>query len=149
MIFESANDLVKKIKSKEISSVELLNAFLEQIQKVNPKLNAVIAIDEERALEQAKKADQTKKKTGLLFGLPMTVKDAFEVEGIVSTGGNPAWKDNIPKKNAEAVQRLVDEGAIIFGKTNVPFLSSDLQSFNEIYGLSLIPILTLPTPPYV
>ena len=64
----------------------------------------------------------------------MTVKDAFEVEGIVSTGGNPAWRDNIPKRNAEAVQRLVDAGAIIFGKTNVPFLSSDLQSFNEIYG---------------
>ena len=91
MIFESANDLVKKIKSKEISSVELLNAFLGQIEKVNPKINAVVALDQERAIEKAKLADNTKNKEGLLFGLPMTVKDAYEVEGIVSTGGNPAW----------------------------------------------------------
>ena len=134
MIYENAKELVNKIKSKEISSVELLEAYLKQVEKVNPKINAVVVLDAERALEKAKKADQTKNKTGLLFGLPMTIKDAFEVEGIVSTGGNPAWKDNIPNKNAEAVQRLVDEGAIIFGKTNVPFLSADLQSFNALYG---------------
>ena len=64
----------------------------------------------------------------------MTIKDAYEVEGVVSTGGNPIWKNNIPSKNAEAVQRLVNEGAIIFGKTNVPLNSADLQSYNEIYG---------------
>lgn len=136
MIFDSAHDLVKKIKSKEISSVELLNAFLEQIEKVNPKINAVVALDQERAIEKAKLADNTMNKDGLLFGLPMTVKDAYEVEGIVSTGGNPAWKEHLPKKNAEAVQKLTDSGAIIFGKTNVPFLSADIQSFNDIYGVS-------------
>ncbi len=136
MIFESANDLVKKIKSKEISSVELLNALLEQIEKVNPRINAVVALDQENAIEKAKLADNTKNKDGLLFGLPMTVKDAFEVEGLVSTGGNPAWKNNVPKKNAEAIQKLVDSGAIIFGKTNVPYLSADIQTFNEIYGVT-------------
>ena len=136
MIFESANDLVKKIKSKEISSFELLNALLEQIEKVNPKINAVVSLDQERAIEKAKLADNTKNKDGLLFGLPMTVKDAYEVEGIVSTGGNPAWKEHLPQKNAEAVQKLTDSGAIIFGKTNVPFLSADIQSFNDIYGVT-------------
>ena len=120
-----------------MSSLEVLESFLAQVEKVNPKINAIVALDAERAKEKAIEADNKinlKSKLGPLHGLPMTIKDAFEVEGIVSTGGNPAWKDNIPKRNAEAVQRLVDAGAIIFGKTNVPFLSSDLQSFNKIYG---------------
>ena len=137
MIFESAHEILEKIKQGEVSSLEVLESFLAQVEKVNPKINAIVALDIERAKEKAKEADNKislKSKLGPLHGLPMTIKDAFEVEGIVSTGGNPAWKDNIPKRNAEAVQRLVDAGAIIFGKTNVPFLSSDLQSFNKIYG---------------
>ena len=137
MIFDSAHEILEKIKQGEVSSLEVLESFLAQVEKVNPKINAIVALDIERAKEKAKEADNKislKSKIGPLHGLPMTIKDAFEVEGIVSTGGNPAWKDNIPKRNAEAVQRLVDAGAIIFGKTNVPFLSSDLQSFNKIYG---------------
>jgi len=137
MIFENAFEILEKIKQKEVSSQEVLEAFLKQVEEVNPKINAVVALDAERALEKAKEADQkisSNSKLGPLHGLPMTIKDAFEVEGIVSTGGNPAWQENIPKQNAEPVQRLVDAGAIIFGKTNVPFLSSDLQSFNKIYG---------------
>ena len=137
MIFDSAHEILEKIKQREVSSLEVLESFLAQVEKVNPKINAIVALDIERAKEKAKEADNKislKSKLGPLHGLPMTIKDAFEVEGIVSTGGNPAWKDNIPKRNAEAVQRLVDAGAIIFGKTNVPFLSSDLQSFNKIYG---------------
>ena len=137
MIFDSAHEILEKIKLREVSSLEVLESFLAQVEKVNPTINAIIALDIERAKEKAIEADNKinlKSKLGPLHGLPMTIKDAFEVEGIVSTGGNPAWKDNIPKRNAEAVQRLVDAGAIIFGKTNVPFLSSDLQSFNKIYG---------------
>ena len=137
MIFESAHEILEKIKQGEVSSLEVLESFLAQVEKVNPTINAIVALDIERAKEKAIEADNKinlKSKLGPLHGLPMTIKDAFEVEGIVSTGGNPAWKDNIPKRNAEAVQRLVDAGAIIFGKTNVPFLSSDLQSFNKIYG---------------
>ena len=137
MIFDSAHEILEKIKQREVSSLEVLESFLAQVEKVNPKINAIVALDAESAKEKAIEADNKinlKSKLGPLHGLPMTIKDAFEVEGIVSTGGNPAWKDNIPKRNAEAVQRLVDAGAIIFGKTNVPFLSSDLQSFNKIYG---------------
>ena len=137
MIFENAHEILKKLKQKEVSAQEVLESFLKQVEAVNPSINAVVALDAERALEKAKKADKksaSRSKLGSLHGLPMTIKDAFEVEGIVSTGGNPAWQDNIPKRNAEAVQRLVDAGAIIFGKTNVPFLSADMQSFNKIYG---------------
>ena len=137
MIYENAHSLISKIKNKEASCVEILDAFLKRVEEVNPKINAVVALDAERALEEARKADEQVfkgEKLGPLHGLPMTIKDAFEVEGIVSTGGNPQWQENIPKRNAEAVQRLVDAGAIIFGKTNVPYLSSDLQSYNKIYG---------------
>ncbi len=137
MIYENAHSLISKIKNKEASCVEILEAFLKRVEEVNPKINAVVALDAERALEKARKADEQVfkgEKLGPLHGLPMTIKDAFEVEGIVSTGGNPQWQENIPKRNAEAVQRLVDAGAIIFGKTNVPYLSSDLQSYNKIYG---------------
>ena len=136
MIFEDASELVKKLKEKEISSVELLEAQLKQIEKINPKINAVVTLDSDRAMERAKKADKDKTKKGALHGLPITIKDAFEVEGIRSTGGNPDWKENIPKKNAEAVENLVNQGAIIFGKTNLPFLSADTQSFNDIFGTS-------------
>ena len=111
MIFENAHEILKKIKQKEVSAQEVLESFLKQVEAVNPSINAVVALDAERALEKAKEADKkiaSKSKLGSLHGLPMTVKDAFEVEGIVSTGGNPAWRDNIPKRNAEAVQRLVD-----------------------------------------
>ena len=139
MIFDSAQKILKNIKERKYSVVEVLESFLHQVEKVNPTINAIVALDAERALEKAKAADNktnSNSKLGSLHGLPMTIKDAFEVEGIVSTGGNPLWKDNLPIRNAEAVQRLVDAGAIIFGKTNVPYLSSDLQSFNDIYGVT-------------
>ena len=108
MIFENAHEILAKIKRKEVSSQEVLESFLNQVEAVNPSINAIVALDAERALEKAKEADKkttSKSKLGPLHGLPMTIKDAFEVEGIVSTGGNPAWQDNIPKRNAEAVQR--------------------------------------------
>jgi len=137
MLYKSATELINSIKGRKISSVELLEALLNRIESINPKINAVVTLDSDRAMEKAKKADEdliSGKSWGLLHGLPMTVKDAYEVEGIVSTGGNPIWKNNIPSKNAEAVQRLVNEGAIIFGKTNTPLNSADIQSYNDIYG---------------
>ena len=123
MIYKDASELVNSIKNKNLSSVELLETFLDRIEKINPEINAVVTLDAERALQKATKADAAIAKGedwGSLHGLPMTVKDAYEVEGIVSTGGNPFWKNHIPTKNAEAVQRLLDAGAIIFGKTNPP-----------------------------
>ena len=137
MIYKDASELVNLIKNKNLSSVELLETFLDRIEKINPEINAVVTLDAERALQKATKADAAIAKGedwGSLHGLPMTVKDAYEVEGIVSTGGNPFWKNHIPTKNAEAVQRLLDAGAIIFGKTNLPLNSADLQSYNDIYG---------------
>ena len=139
MIYKTVTELVKLIQKKEISSVEILDSLLKRINDKNPQINAVVALDADRAMEKAKKADELTmqgKSSGPLHGIPMTIKDAYEVEGLVSTGGDPDWKNNIPSKNAEAVQHLVNAGAIIFGKTNVPYHSADIQSYNEIYGTS-------------
>jgi len=136
---QSASELVQQLKNKDISAVELLEAHLDQIGAVNPEINAVVTLDEDRARERAAAADEALKKGedwGPLHGLPMTVKDAYEVEGIVTTGGSPKWKDHVPQRHAEVVQRLTAAGAIVFGKTNVPYLSGDWQTYNEIFGVT-------------
>ncbi len=142
IIFQSATQILSAIQKGKLSSVEVLTAHLDHIAQINPQINAVVQLDADRAMARAKAADEALAKReswGPLHGLPMTVKDAFEIEGVISTGGAPVWKDHIPKANAEAVQKLVEAGAIIFGKTNVPIFSGDWQAFNDIYGTTYNP----------
>lgn len=137
LLYRSAFTIADDIKSGAISSREVLEFFLERVQRLNPKINAVVALDEERARARAEAADAAVvagEDWGPLHGVPMTIKDALATEGLVTVGGIPECKDNVPASHAVAVQAYVDAGAIIFGKTNVPFMSSDLQSYNEIYG---------------
>ena len=139
MVYKNTHELVDSIESKETTSAEILENLLTQIKSKNSDINAVVTLDEERAMDKAKEADKLTEQgrsLGPLHGIPITIKDAYEVEGIISTGGDPNWKDNVPSKNAEAVQRLVDAGAIIFGKTNVPYHSADIQSYNDLYGVT-------------
>ena len=136
-MFKSATQILASIQRGEMSSDEALTELLNRITQVNPKINAVVQLDVERATTRAKAADEALAKGeswGPLHGLPMTVKDAFEVEGVLSTSGAHVWKNHIPNTNAEPIQKLVDAGAIIFGKTNVPIFSGDWQAFNDIYG---------------
>ena len=89
MIFKSAHELVDLIKKKELSSVELLETLLKRVEQVNPDLNAVVTLDADRAMDKAKKADEALSKgedLGPLHGMPMTIKDAYSVEGVVSRG---------------------------------------------------------------
>lgn len=135
--FESAVDLVKAIKSRKIRSIELLEHYIERMQRYNPQINAIIATDLDNARERALEADQALDKGedwGVLHGLPMTIKDSFEVTGMPCTSGSPDLKDYHPSKNAFVVQKLVDEGAVIFGKTNLPLFAMDVQSYNDVYG---------------
>jgi len=137
LAFQSAIEQVGAIKAGKISSSELLAYYLERIDKWNPALNAIVAMDVEQAKARARAADEALSKNeswGLLHGLPMTVKDTLEVAGMPCTAGAPPLKDHVPKKHAAAVQALVDAGAIVFGKTNVPLFAGDFQSFNDIYG---------------
>ncbi|MDJ0878114.1 MAG: amidase [Halieaceae bacterium] len=137
ILYRPAFELAADIKAGELSSLQVLEFFLERVASLNPALNAVVALDIERAKTRAAEADaaaQRGEDWGPLHGVPLTIKDALCTEGIVTVGGIPECRDNVPASNAVAVQRYVDAGAIIFGKTNVPFMSSDLQSFNEVYG---------------
>ncbi|MEP1470942.1 MAG: amidase [Halieaceae bacterium] len=138
-LFRSAFELAKDIKAGRTTSVATLDFFLARVAAINPDLNAVVALDIERARSRAEEADAAAAKGedwGPLHGVPITIKDAFSTQGLVTVGGMPEHRDNIPASNAAAVQRYVDAGAIIFGKTNVPFASSDLQSFNDVYGVT-------------
>jgi amidase len=122
--FRSATELAISIQRGEITSLELLNIFIDRIQRYNEDINAVVALDIGRARARAKEADLARTQGhywGPLHGVPMTVKDVFEVVDMPATSGDPELKDYIPERNAIAVQRLVDAGAIIFGKTNVPY----------------------------
>ena len=137
LLFKTASELTDLIGRGEISSLDLLNQYLDRIQRYNDDLNAVIAMDITAARTRATKADKAiaqGEKWGPLHGLPMTVKDVFEVVDMPATSGDPKLKDYIPQRNALAVQRLIDAGAIIFGKTNVPYHAMDIQSYNQIYG---------------
>ncbi len=137
ILYRSAFELARDIKTQQLLSVDVLEFFIERVAQHNPALNAVVAFDYERARARAKEADaaaQNGEDWGPLHGVPCTIKDALRVEGLVTTGGDPAHKHHVPTTNAIAVQRFLDTGAIVFGHTNVPFMSSDLQSYNDNYG---------------
>jgi amidase len=132
-----AHKLAEMLRRREIGCVELLEHHLQRVERFNPALNAIIWQDAERARRRAREADSALARGevwGPLHGLPMTVKESFDVTNAPTTWGLPALKDNLADRNAVAVTRLLDAGAVIFGKTNVPLLLSDWQSFNQIYG---------------
>src|SRR6202167_1542335 len=115
----TATDLIQALKAREISSRELLADLTERAQRVNPALNAIVAWDLDGATEAAVAADPATangEATGPLHGLPMTVKDVWETEGLVTTSGAPELKDYVPSSDALTVGRLKAAGAIIFGK---------------------------------
>ena len=135
--YKSADQLAKLIIDKEISSVELLDYYISRVEKYNSDINAIVVKDYENAKQAAKKADKELSKgniLGRLHGVPMTIKDSYDLAGTVTTRGNPALKDNFVSKDALSVERLKNAGAVIFGKTNVPYNLADFQSYNEIYG---------------
>ena len=132
-----ATDLAAAIRAKEIKSRELLELYLSRIDRLNGGINAVVTLASERALAEADAADARTVNGGdlpPLHGLPTTIKDAIETEGIRSTGGAVELRDHVPTEDAPAVARLRAAGAIVFGKTNLPRWSGDLQSYNEIFG---------------
>jgi amidase len=135
--FGSATWLAREIRDRRLGCLEVLNFYLARAERHNPALNAIIAWQIGAARQRARDADMALAKGevwGPLHGIPMTVKESFNVAGLPTTFGNPLWKDNIATSNAVLVDRLLRAGAIIFGKTNVPFLLMDSQSHNDIYG---------------
>lgn len=133
--FRSASKLVRSLRNRKIGAVELFDRFAERISRFNPRLNAIIAMDLDAGRDTARRADRARAdKRGPLHGLPMTVKESFNVTGFPTTWGLPQFRDNVAVGDALAVQRLRKAGANVFGKTNVPALLADWQTFNSIYG---------------
>ena len=135
--FESATSLATRLRERRIGCLELLEHFIARVERLNPDLNAIVVQDFERARGRAREADAALARGevwGPLHGLPMTVKDSYDVAGLPTTWGVPELRDNVAETNAVAVDRLLAAGAVVFGKTNVPFNLADFQTYNEIYG---------------
>jgi len=135
--FRSAKQLAADIKKKKIGSLELLDLYLARVEKYDGALNAVVVRDFDRARTRARAADRAlarRQVWGPLHGVPMTIKESYDVAGLPTTWGVPAYAKNVATKNAIAVDRLLGAGVVLFGKTNVPLFLADWQSYNAIYG---------------
>jgi len=142
LTFKDATELAELIRKREVSSRELLDQYLAQVERTNPKLNAIVTFDLERAKKRADEADQALARGenwGPLHGVPITIKDTLETEGLRTTAGAPELSGHVPTKDAVSVARLKGAGAIIFGKTNTPLYAGDGQAYNEIFGTSSNP----------
>ena len=137
ILLGSASGMASLIREKRISPSELLTMHFAKVDRINPVVNAVIWQDREGAEKLARQLDDEAARgqfRGPLHGVPITVKESFDLEGSPSTWGNPAWKENFPQRDSEVVERYRSCGAIVYGKTNVPLNLYEWQSFNEIYG---------------
>ncbi len=141
----SATALAEAIRYKHISSEEITRIFLDRIAEVNPKINAVMQVDAERAIRQAKEAD-TKLASGnfmgSLHGVPITIKDSIDTRDFITTAGTMGRAKFIPASDATVVKRLKDAGAILLGKTNTPELTLWGKTENLIYGVTSNPYNT-------
>ena len=136
-IFSDATAASEAIRAKQVSSRELLDALLERIERHNGSINAVVALDAERARKRAQEADDAAARGdwwGPFHGLPMTVKDTYETEGLATTSGAPEMRGYVPDSDATTVARLKAAGTIVFGKTNCPLYGGDVQTYNDVYG---------------
>jgi len=134
--FGSATQLAGSIARRQISCLEVLEAYLARVAALDGPLNAVVVHDFERARDRARELDARTVPGGPLHGVPMTVKESFDVAGLPTTYGLPEHVRNIAARSAVAVERLEAAGAVVFGKTNVPRLLLDWQSFNPVYGVT-------------
>ena len=137
IVFKSAKQHAIAIQKRSIKAIDLLEAYFEQIDKFNPEINAVIWQDRKAAKEIARQIDKetaTGNFRGPLHGVPMTVKESFNLSGAPTTWGDPKNIHNIATTDSDAVARLRSAGAIVFGKTNVPLDLVEWQTFNKIYG---------------
>ena len=135
--FRSAKQLAADIRRKKIGCLELLDLYLTRVEKYDGALNAVVVHDFDRARIRARAADRAlarRQVWGPLHGVPMTIKESYDVAGLPTTWGVPAYAKNVATKNAVAVDRLLGAGVVLFGKTNVPMFLADWQSYNAIYG---------------
>jgi len=139
LCYASARQLARLIRTRKISATEVMRAFIAQIERVNPKVNAIVTFLPEEALKQAKALDRRKALHGPLAGLPIAYKDLVATKGIRTTLGSLVHKDNVPAADALIVERLKSAGAITLGKTNTPEFGAGSNTFNKVFGATRNP----------
>ncbi len=136
--FATATGLGRAIRNGKLSSVEATEAHLQRIARVNGPLNALVVVDRAGAMKAARAADRARgrkgAKLGPLHGVPVTIKEAFDVKGLATTSSHPPLKDNVARSDASLIARLRSAGAVILGKTNVPELCMDFQTESPLFG---------------
>jgi len=135
----TATELLDQLRDRQVSSRELLGHFVERCNEYNDTLNAVVTFDVDAAEQSAAAADELMASSDHetlppLLGLPMTIKDAIATQGMRSTGGAVELADHVPNTDAEVVAKVRSAGAVVFGKTNLPRWSADVQAYNDIFG---------------
>ena len=137
LLYASATTLAQAIRDKQVSTKEVVEAHLQRIEEVNPTIHAVVQLVADRALDEARTADQALvhgEALGPLHGVPMTIKDSLDTAGVISTGGTKGREAYIPQEDATVVARLRAAGAILLGKTNTPELTLAGETNNLVYG---------------
>jgi amidase len=144
--FLPAQALAGLVRKGGIGCLELLDHFIARTERLNPRINAIVVQDFDRARKKACAMDSAADKSAPLFGVPMTVKESFDVAGLPSTRGHIEAKDHRARVSGLAIRRLEDAGVVIFGKTNVPVDLADWQSYNPVYGTTSNPWNAAHTP---
>lgn len=142
LCFLSVIELAGRLQRKQVSAREVLDAHLKQIERVNPKVNAIVTLVANQAMAQAKRADESAAKgrfLGPLHGLPIAHKDLLDTKGIRTTYGSPIFRGHVPEADALLAQRIREAGAILIGKTNTPEFGAGSQTFNPVFGATRNP----------
>ncbi|MGF1937010.1 MAG: amidase [Nostoc sp. ChiQUE02] len=137
LVFLAAHQLANAIRDRQVSSTEVIEAYLSQIAQYNPGLNAIVTLDAENAITQSKAADKALaqgENWGILHGVPVTIKDTLETKGLRTTSSYQPLANYVPKQDATVVARLRAAGAIILAKTNTPQLADNFQTNSPLFG---------------
>ena len=131
----TAEQIINKIKQRKVSIKEVVEYYLDRIERINPKLNSIILQkDRDLILKEATEKDNLKKIDNIICGMPIAIKDLSDVVGYKTTYGFPGSKNNFPKKNSLYVDKLINNGAIIIGKTNTAELGVGGHTINRLFG---------------
>ena len=139
LAFLSARKLARLLAARKVSRVEVMRAFIAQVERENPRVNAIVTFLPEEALKEARRMDRKGAAVGPLAGLPIAYKDMVETKGIRTTFGSPIYAHNVPERDHAIVERLKAAGAITLGKTNTPEFAAGSQTFNPVFGTTLNP----------
>jgi amidase len=144
--FLSATQLADLVRTRKIGALELLDHYIARTEQHDPRINAIVVRDFDRARAKARTLDGQSDKSAPLVGVPTTTKESFDIEGLPTTRGHSELKEKPVRKSTIAVRRLEAAGAVVFGKTNVPVDLADWQSYNPVYGTTSNPWNTDHTP---